>query len=130
MNINSPILFLLFFKKNKENSHPFEALQDGIISHPDHQFMCCSIIFDVKMEDFCHKFWLIGRGHMTRAPSTLTYASIVSKDTICMVLLLAAQNDNKIWSTVDLNTYITMPCQENIWAALRKDFEADCTRKS
>ncbi|KAL7474061.1 hypothetical protein ACHAW6_000059 [Cyclotella cf. meneghiniana] len=42
------------------------------------QFMKCHMIFEIKMEDFCHKAWLVARGHMRKATTTLTYASIVS----------------------------------------------------
>ncbi|KAL7476688.1 hypothetical protein ACHAW6_002531 [Cyclotella cf. meneghiniana] len=56
----------------------FDILLNGVTPPLDHQYMKCRMIFDVKMEDFCHKAQLIDRGHMTKAPETLTYASIVS----------------------------------------------------
>jgi hypothetical protein len=36
------------------------------------------MIFHVKMEDFCCKARLVAGGHVTKAPATLTYASVVS----------------------------------------------------
>ena len=43
-------------KKEMKNGHvAFDILQDGVMPPPDHQLMPCHIIFDVKMEDFCHK---------------------------------------------------------------------------
>ncbi len=56
----------------------FDVLKDGAAPPPDHQLMHCHMIFDVKMEDFCCKAWLVAMGHLTKAPATLTYASIVS----------------------------------------------------
>ena len=56
----------------------FDVLPDGAAPPSDHQYMKCYMIFDVKMEDFCHKAQLVAGGVMTKAPATLTYASIVS----------------------------------------------------
>ncbi|KAL7474388.1 hypothetical protein ACHAW6_000363 [Cyclotella cf. meneghiniana] len=56
----------------------FDILPDGVVPPPDHQYMKCHMIFDIKMEDFCRKAWLVARGHMTKAPATLTYASVMS----------------------------------------------------
>ncbi|KAL7476515.1 hypothetical protein ACHAW6_002376 [Cyclotella cf. meneghiniana] len=47
----------------------------------DHQYMKCHIIFDVKLEDFCRKAWLVAGGHITKAPETLSYARVGSRET-------------------------------------------------
>ena len=43
-------------KKHEEemkNMHvAFDVLVDGAAPPPGHQFICCHMIFDVKMEDF------------------------------------------------------------------------------
>ena len=31
----------------------FNILDDGKVVPKDHQYVCCHMIFDVKMEDFC-----------------------------------------------------------------------------
>ena len=56
----------------------FDVLLDVVAPPSDHQYMKRHMIFDVKMEDFCHKTQLSARGHMTKAPATLTYASVMS----------------------------------------------------
>ena len=56
----------------------FDVLADSVVPPSDHQYMRCHMIFDVKMEDFRCKARLVARGHTTKAPATLTYASIVS----------------------------------------------------
>ena len=43
--------------------------------------MNCHMVFDVKMEDFRRKARLVAGGHMTEAPPTVTYASVVSRET-------------------------------------------------
>ena len=51
------------------------------------------MIFDIKMEDFRRKARLVAGGHMTKAPATITYASVVSRETVRIALLMAALND-------------------------------------
>ena len=60
------------------------------------QFMQCHMIFDIKMEDFWQKARLITGGHMTEVPKTRTYASIVSRETVQIMLTIAALNDLEV----------------------------------
>ena len=50
------------------------------------------------MEDFRCKVRLVAGGHMTKAPATIRYASIVSKETVRNALMIAALNDLEIKS--------------------------------
>jgi hypothetical protein len=86
----------------------FDVLADGVVPQTDHQYIRCHMIFDIKMEDFRRKARLVARGHVTKAPATLTYASVVSRETIRIALLLAVLTDIGIWDTDVLNAYI--PC--------------------
>ena len=56
----------------------FDILGDGVAPPADHQYICCHMVFDVKMGDFCRKSRLVAGGHATKAPATLTYASVMS----------------------------------------------------
>ena len=60
----------------------FDVLVDGAMPPSDHQYMRCHMIFNVMIEDFCCKAWLIVGGHTTKAPATLTYDSVVSQETM------------------------------------------------
>ncbi|KAL7479600.1 LOW QUALITY PROTEIN: hypothetical protein ACHAW6_005327 [Cyclotella cf. meneghiniana] len=71
----------------------FDVCPNSVTPPSDHQYMKCHVMFDIKMEDFCHKARLVVGGHMTKAPATLTYASIVSQETVLISLLIAAIND-------------------------------------
>eukprot|EP00804_Cyclotella_cryptica_P018963 CCRYP_006471-RA/>CCRYP_006471-RA protein AED:0.29 eAED:0.29 QI:12/-1/1/1/-1/0/1/0/123 len=88
------------------------------------------MIFDVKMEDFRCEARLVAGGHATKAPATLTYASVVSRETVRIALLIAALNDIDIWAADVLNAYITAPCREKIWTTLGKEFGDDCGEKA
>jgi hypothetical protein len=108
----------------------FNILADGAAPPPDHQFIRCHMIFDVKMEDFRRKAQLVAEGHATKALATLTYASVVSRETVRIALLMAALNDVDIWAADVLNAYITAPCREKIWTTLGKEFGDVCGKKA
>ena len=48
------------------------------------------------MEDFTRKAHLVAGGHKTDSPATITYASVVSRETVRIALLMAALNDLKV----------------------------------
>ena len=74
------------------------------------------------MEDFRQKARLVTGGHMTVAPATITYASIVSRETVRIALLLAALNDLGVKSGNILNAYIQAPVTEKAWTTLGPEF--------
>jgi hypothetical protein len=74
----------------------------------------CHIVFDIKM-DFTRKAWFVAGGHTTEAPSSITYSSVVSRDSIHLAFLIAALNDINIMSCDLENAYLNAPCREKIW---------------
>jgi hypothetical protein len=103
----------------------FDILEDSSLPPQDYQFVRCHMVFGVKMEDFRRKARLVAGGHMTKAPATLTYASVVSRETVRLALTVAALNDIDVWASDVLNAYITAPCSEKIWTNLGPEFESD-----
>jgi histone deacetylase 1/2 len=67
---------------------------------------------------------------MTKAPATLTYASVVSRETVRIALTVAAINDVDVWAADVLNAYITAPCREKVWTTLGPEFGTDCGKKA
>ena len=45
-------------------------------------------------------------GHMTEAQATITYATVVSRETVRIALMIAALNDLEVWSFNILNAYV------------------------
>jgi hypothetical protein len=88
------------------------------------------MIFDIKMEDFRHKARLVAGGHMTKAPATITYASVVSRKTIRIAFLMAALNDLHVKIGDVLNAYITAPITEKVWTVLRPEFGIDAGKSA
>jgi hypothetical protein len=72
------------------------------------------MIFDIKMEDLGRKLRLVAGEHMTDAPATTTFASIVSCETMRITLTLAGLNDLQVKVSDIENAYITAPCTEKI----------------
>ncbi len=70
--------------------------------------------FDIKMEYFKRKARLVAGGHKTEAPGTITYASVVSRETVRIALKLAALNDLQVKAGDILNASITAPVKEKI----------------
>ena len=59
---------------------------------------------------------------MTETPTTLTYAYVVSRDSVLIALTIAAQNGLDIFSCEIHNEYLTDECQENIWTRAGPEF--------
>jgi hypothetical protein len=71
----------------------FKVLNGEEAIPPTYQEIRCHMIFDVKMEDFRRKAQLVAVGHTTDAPHMMTYASVVSRESVRISLRLAALND-------------------------------------
>jgi len=108
----------------------FKILADGQSAPIGYQKIPCHIIFDVKMEDFRRKARLVARGHKTEAPATITYASVVSRETVCIALLMAALNDLEVKVGDVLNAYITAPITKKVWTVLGAEFGSDAGKSA
>jgi len=93
-------------KEMKEVCIAFNILPDGHVAPNGYQKIHCHMVFDIKMEDFRCKARLVAGGHMTGAPTTITYASVVSRETVRLALTLAALNDLEVKVGDVLNAYI------------------------
>jgi len=73
-------------KEMKEVCIAFNILPDGHVVPNGYQKIPCHMIFDIKMEDFRCKARLVAGGHRTEASATITYASVVSRETVRLAL--------------------------------------------
>ena len=83
------------------------------------------MIFDIKMEDFRQKARLVAEGHMMEMLKTLTYASVVSRETVQIMLTIAALNDLEVKMADVQNSFLTVPCSELIHMTLGPEFGED-----
>jgi hypothetical protein len=86
--------------------------------------------FDVKMEYFQQKAQLVAGGHRTEAPATITYASVVSRETVCLALSIATLNDLQVKVGDVLNAYIMAPVTEKVWTVLGPEFGQDAGKSA
>ena len=108
----------------------FRIADDGEVVPIGYQQIRCHMIFDVKREDFRRKARLVAGGHTTKAPATITYASVVSRESVRIALLMAALNQVEA-KTADIeNAYITAPCSEKIWTVLGPEFGSDAGKRA
>ena len=117
-------------KEMKDVRPAFRILDPSDPDPVGHQKIRCHMIFDVKMEDFRRKARLVAGGHVTEAPATITYASVVARDTVRLALLLAALNDLDVKVGDVLNAYITAPVTEKIWTVLGPEFGNDAGKRA
>jgi hypothetical protein len=84
------------------------------------------------MEDFCRKACLVTKEHQTEAPMTITYASVVSRETVYIALLMAALNDLevKVGHVLSLNAYTTAPVTKKVWTVLRPEFGSNAGKSA
>jgi hypothetical protein len=117
-------------KEMKEVRVAFSILPDRHSAPIGYQKIPCHMIFDVKMEDFRQKARLVADGHWTKAPATITYASVVSRATVRLALTIASFYDLEVKVGDVLNTYITAPIKEKVWTILGPEFGHEAGRSA
>ena len=88
------------------------------------------MVFAVKMEDFKIKAWLVAGGHMSKALAATTNASIVSRETVRIALMIVTFNDLKVKLGDILNAYVQSPVTEKVWATLGPEFGKDARKNA
>ena len=62
---------------------------------------------------------------MVEAPKSLTFASVVSRESVRIALTLAALNDLEVKTSDIQNAYLTAPCTEKVHTTLGIKFGED-----
>jgi hypothetical protein len=77
-----------------------------------------TIVFDIKM-DFTRKARICARGDQTDPPSSITYASVVTRESVRLGFLTAALNDLNVLSADVAGAYLNAPCAEKVHTIFR-----------
>ena len=86
----------------------------------------CHVIWDIKLgENFRRKARLVAGGHTTETPSSITYSSVVARDSVRIALSIAALNGLDILSCDIQNAYLTADCREKIYTKAGAEFQSD-----
>ena len=108
----------------------FRILDDDTKIPIGYQYMSCHIVFDVKFDGFKFKSRMVAGGHMVETPSFLTYASVVSRDTVRIALTIAALHDLDVKAADVQNAYLTAPTTEKVWTICGQEFGPDAGKKA
>ena len=74
----------------------------------------CHIIFDVKF-DLTRKARYVAGGHLTKVSPSMSYSSVVSRDSVRIMFLVAALNDLDIQMCDIGNAYLNAETRERVW---------------
>jgi hypothetical protein len=74
--------------KPKDDVTPDDIRKGHVKEMIGFQEIKCHIVFDVKM-DFTRKARFVAGGHMTQPATSITYSSLVSRDSVRIAFLLA-----------------------------------------
>ena len=92
----------------------FQILEEDEQPPVGYTVITCHLIFDVKM-DLTRKARYVAGGHLTDPPSSLIYASVISRENIIIAFLIAALNDLKILAGDIQNVYLNTYTKEKIY---------------
>jgi hypothetical protein len=83
-------------------------------------------IFDIKMDGkFTRKARFVAGGHMTEPPASMTYSTVVTRESVRIAFMLASLNDLDVEAADISNAYLNAPCREKIWIVAGPEFGSD-----
>ena len=110
----------------KKIREAFELYEGDVNDLTGYQEITTHFIFDIKLgENFRRKARLVADGHKTKTPKSVTYSSVVARDSVRICLLLVALNELDIMSGDIENAYLTAPCREKCWTRGGTEFGHD-----
>ena len=84
------------------------------------------IVFDVKLgENFRRKARFCADGHKTGAPASVTYSTVVARDSVRILLLIAALNDLDLLGADVQNAFLTAPNKDKCWMVAGPEFGSE-----
>ena len=76
-------------------------------------------------DNFRRKARMLSEGHTTKTPSSVTYSSVVLRDLVRIILMVATLNDIDLQAADIENDYLTTPYREKIWTRAGPEFGID-----
>ena len=84
------------------------------------------LVFDVKLgENFRRKARYCADGHKTDTPASVTYSSVVSRDSVRIILTIAALNGLDVMGADIQNAFLSAPVREKVWIKAGPEFGAN-----
>ena len=102
-----------------------EEMKKGKVK-PGYSYCGTHMIFDIKMDGkFTRKARLVADGHLTKTPSSITYSSVVSRDSVRIALMIASLNDLDLFACDIGNAYLNADCREKLWTVAGSEFGSE-----
>ena len=92
--------------------------------------LVCQLVSHTEMDDFWRMTHLMVGGHMIHIPDTITYSSVVTRETVCFALTMAVLHDIEIKAADVWNAYMMSPNREKILTVLGQDFGDDAGKSA
>ena len=126
-NQNNNTLWWDALMKEMRNVRPaFEEYEGEVSQLVGYQKIKCHVVWDIKLgENFRRKARLVAGGHTTAIPETMTYSSVVSRDSVRIALTIAALNGLDILACDIQNAYLSAPCREKVYCIAGPEFGSD-----
>jgi Reverse transcriptase (RNA-dependent DNA polymerase) len=105
----------------------FNVLEPGEEPPPGYKLIPLRMIFDIKM-DFTHKARLVAGGHVTDPPLSITYSSVVSRETVRIIFVVAALNGLQITAADIGNAYLNAFTSEKVYVIMGPEFGQEAIR--
>ena len=105
------------------NRIAFQEHEGDITQLPGFKEITGHLVFDIKLGDnFRRKTRFCADGHKTETPPSVTYSTVVSQDSVRIILLVAALNELEVLSRDVQNAYLTAPNREKVWIRAGPEF--------
>jgi hypothetical protein len=126
-NENGNTLWQDAVKKEMKTVRPaFEAYEGDVKDLIGYQSITCHLVFDVKLgENFRRKARFVAGGRKTETPKTLTCSSVVSRDSVWIVVVAAALNNLDTLVCDVEGAYLTAKCREKTWITADVEFGSE-----
>jgi hypothetical protein len=105
----------------------FEVYNGNIEELVDYQKISGHLVFDVLKlgENFRRKARYCADGHKTKTPASATYSTVVSRDSVRIILTIAALNGLEVFRADVQNAFLTVPCKEKVWLVAGIEFGSE-----
>jgi hypothetical protein len=104
----------------------FEVYEGNTNKLEGYQEITGHLVFDIKLgESFRRKARYCADGQKTATPASVTYSTVVSRDSVRIVLTIAALNGLEVLGADVQNAFLTAPCKEKVWLQAGTEFGAE-----
>ena len=107
----------------KNNRVAFEEYDGDVTKLVGYKRITGHMVFDVKLgENFRRKARYVADGHLTSAPASMTYSTVVSRDSVRILLMIAALNGLDLQCADIQNAFLTAPNLEKCYMIAGPEF--------